>query len=58
MDEELIQLSKAKEIYALPKGSAIVCDGCNLSVMGKAYVFRNGERHLLSGEFQERNLRT
>lgn len=50
IDEELIQLSKGQEIYALPKGSALVCDKGNLSVMGKAYVFRNGERQLFSGE--------
>jgi dipeptidase E len=50
VDEELIRLSKDKEIYALPKGSALVCDGGDLSVMGKAYVFRDGERHFLSGD--------
>ena len=47
-DEALIELSKVQDIYAVPKGSALVYDNSKLSFINDVYLFSNGERQLLS----------
>ena len=47
-DEKLKELSKTEDIFAVPKGSALVCDGVNLSFMNNVYLFHDGERQILS----------
>ncbi len=49
MDKELIELSKKQDIFAVPKGSALICDNGKLSTINNVYLFHNGERQLLSG---------
>jgi dipeptidase E len=44
MDEKLKELSKTQDIFAVPKGSALVCDGRRLSVINKVYLFSKFER--------------
>jgi dipeptidase E len=46
MDKKLKDVSKTQDIFAVPKGSALVCDGCKLSVINKVYLFSKGERQL------------
>ncbi|MCL4429625.1 MAG: Type 1 glutamine amidotransferase-like domain-containing protein, partial [Chloroflexi bacterium] len=46
MDEELKELSKTQDIFAVPKGSALICDNGNLSFINNVYLFRNGERQI------------
>jgi dipeptidase E len=48
MDEELKELSKTQDIFAAPKGSALVYDNGNLSFINNVYLFHKGERQLLS----------
>ena len=43
-DEVLEQLSRKEKIYAVPEGSALVYDSGNLSCIGTAYLFENGEK--------------
>lgn len=43
-DAALIRLSKLQNIYALPINSAIVCENNNLSFIGNAFLFENGEK--------------
>jgi dipeptidase E len=45
-DRELIELSKTEDIYAVPKGSALICENGNLTVINSVYVFRNGRRQI------------
>ena len=46
MDKELIELSKTQDIFAVPKGSALICDNGNLSAINNVYLFHKGERQL------------
>ena len=48
MDEELKELSKTQDIFAVPKGSALVYDNGKLSVINNVYLFHKGERQTLS----------
>jgi peptidase E len=48
MDEKLKELSKTQDIFAVPKGSALVCDGGKLSVINKVYLFSKGKSQLFS----------
>jgi len=43
-DAALSGLSKSQDIYALPINSAIVCENNNLSFIGDAFLFENGEK--------------
>jgi dipeptidase E len=43
-DTQLLKLSGKEKIYAVPKGSAVVCDGGNLSFLNDVYLFENGKR--------------
>ncbi len=45
-DRELIELSKTVDIYAVPKGSALVYDKGNLSTINNVYLFHRGERQI------------
>ena len=45
-DRELIELSKTKDIFAVPKGSALVYHNGKLSAINNVYVFHNGERQI------------
>jgi dipeptidase E len=45
-DRELIELSKTKDIFAVPKGSALVCHNGKLSAINNVFVFHNGERQI------------
>ena len=47
-DTELIELSKSQDIFAVPKGSALVCDSGKLSVINKVYLFHWGGRQIFS----------
>ena len=47
-DAELIELSKTQDIFAVPKGSALICDNGNLSAINRVYFFHNGERQIFS----------
>ena len=42
-EEKLKELSKTQDIFAVPKGSAIVYDNGNLSAINKVYFFQKGE---------------
>ena len=48
MDEKLEDLSNGQDIFAVPKGSALVCDNGNLNFINRVYLFHNGERRTLS----------
>ena len=45
-DRELIELSKTVDIYAVPKGSALVYNKGNLSTINNVYLFHRGERQI------------
>jgi dipeptidase E len=47
-DEKLKELSKMQEIFAVPKGSALVYYNGNLSAINNVYLFRNGERQIFN----------
>ena len=47
-DEALLELSRFEDIFAVPKGSAIVYDHGNLSYINNVYLFHKGERQKLS----------
>lgn len=47
-DERLKELSKTEDIFAVPKGSALICDDGNLSVINNVYLFHNGEMQIFS----------
>jgi dipeptidase E len=46
-DTDLKELSKTEDIYAVPKGSALVYKNGNLSALNSVYLFRKGERLVL-----------
>ena len=46
-DKELAELSKKEDIFAVPKGSALVCDNNKLSAIN-GVLFCNGERQIFS----------
>jgi dipeptidase E len=48
-DEKLKELSKTQDIFALPKGSSLVCDEGKLSAINNVYLFSKGERQHFSG---------
>ena len=48
MDKQLKELSKTQDIFAVPKGSALVYDNENLSFINNVYLFNKGERQTLS----------
>ena len=47
-DKELKELSKKEDIFAVPKGSALVCDNKMLSAINDVYLFCSGERQIFS----------
>jgi peptidase E len=47
-DRELIELSKTEDIFAVPKGSALVYDKGNLSAINHVYLFHKGQRQIFS----------
>jgi dipeptidase E len=47
-DKELAELSKKEDIFAVPKGSALVCDNNKLSTINNVYLFCGGERQIFS----------
>jgi dipeptidase E len=47
-DNELKELSKELDIFAIPKGSALIYDNGKLSFMNNVYLFSNGERRTVS----------
>jgi dipeptidase E len=48
MDKELKELSKTEDIFAVPKGSALVYDNKKVSAINNVYLFCSGERQLFS----------
>ena len=48
-DETLKELSKTQDIFALPKGSALISYNANLSVINNVYLFHKGERQVFIG---------
>ena len=48
VDEKLKELSENQDIFAVPKGSAIVCDNGNMSFINTVYLFHKGEKQILS----------
>ena len=47
LDEKLKELSENQDIFAVPKGSAVVCDDGNLSFLNKVFLFHKGEKQIL-----------
>ena len=47
-DEKLMELSEKQDIFAVPKGSAVVCNNGNLSFINKVYLFHKCEKQILS----------
>ena len=47
-DMELLELSKTEDIYAVPKGSALVYDNSSLTAINNVYLFHKGERRIFS----------
>ena len=47
-DIELSELSTALDIFAVPKGSALICDNGKLSAINNVYLFHKGERQSFS----------
>jgi dipeptidase E len=47
LDEKLKELSENQDIFAVPKGSAVVCDNGNLSFINKVYLFHKGAKQIL-----------
>jgi dipeptidase E len=48
IDEKLKKLSKEYDIFAVPKGSALIYDNGKLSVINAVYLFHRGERQIFS----------
>ena len=48
VDEKLKELSKNQDIFAVPKGSALICNDGDLSAINKVYLFHEGERQIFS----------
>ncbi len=47
VDEKLEELSENQDIFAVPKGAAIVCENGNMSFINKVYLFHKGKRQIL-----------
>jgi dipeptidase E len=47
-DHAMERLSRLDKIYAVPMGSAIVYENCNLSFINKVYLFNDGKRQVMS----------
>ena len=47
-DDKLKELSMDQDIFAVPKGSALVYDNGNLSAINHAYLFHKGERQIFN----------
>jgi len=47
-DTKLLELSKTEDIYAVPKGSALVYDSGSLTAINNVYLFHKGERRIFS----------
>jgi dipeptidase E len=45
-DERLKELSKMEDVFAVPKGSALICVDGNLSAINGVYLFHDGERQI------------
>jgi dipeptidase E len=48
LDKELIELSREQDIFAVPKGSAIICEKDKLSAINNVYLFHKGKRQIFS----------
>jgi dipeptidase E len=48
VDEKLRKLSENQDIFAVPKGSAVVCNNGNLSFINAVYLFHKCEKQILS----------
>ena len=46
-DDILLSFSKQEKIYAVPEGSALVFNNDIFEVIGKAYLFENGEKQII-----------
>ena len=49
-EEKLKELSKTLDVFAVPKGSALVYDKGNLSAINNVFFFHKGERQVFSGD--------
>jgi peptidase E len=58
IDEKLKELSKTEDIFAVPKGSALISYNGSLSVINNVYLFHKGERQVFNGGLLEKNLWT
>jgi dipeptidase E len=47
-DVKLKELSKNQDIFAVPKGSALICNKGGLSAINKVYLFHKGGRQIFS----------
>ena len=47
-DEKLKELSMDQDIFAVPKGSALIYENGNLSAINKVYLFHKGERQIFN----------
>jgi dipeptidase E len=47
-DDDLTSLSKQETVYAVPKGSAIVCNNGDLSFINSVFLFENGTKKQLN----------
>lgn len=45
-DDKLKELSKVEDVFAVPKGSALVYGDGNLSAINSVYLFHDGERQI------------
>jgi|YelNatPaOPRAMG01_1025707.scaffolds.fasta_scaffold03319_10 peptidase E len=52
VDHALELLSYGRTVYAVPERSALVYDGCSLSVIGNAFLFKGGTKRAV--EFSQR----
>lgn len=48
IDKKLLELSKTQDVFAVPKGSALIYDNGKLSVINNVYLFHKGERQTFS----------
>ena len=46
VDEKLSELSKKQDIFAVPKGSALICKNGVLSAINRVYLFRDGKAQI------------
>jgi len=47
-DEKLRELSEKQDVFAVPKGSAVVCGKGKLSFINTVYLFHKGEKQILN----------